>query len=146
MCIFNGLGLEYKLQTGVAEIIHGASKSKGRVKVVPLGFAYHKDLGSIHVGEPIYFRRSGKNMLVTRGNIDSSFASQNYVDFFTKSTADEDGFNIITTHGEPVTGEEIPDYMSGILCENLNICTEEAKRAISQCSPEEKVPVYNIGL
>lgn len=146
MCIFNGLGLEYTFQTGVAELIHGATRAKGRVKVVPLGLAYNKDLGSIHIGEPVYFRRSGKNMLVSRGNMDSPFASQDYVDFFDKTPTVEDGFKVITTCGEPVTGGETPDYISGVLCENIKICTKEAKKAIFQCSHKEKVPVYHVDL
>lgn len=144
MCIFDQLGLEYKFQTGIAEIVSGMAKAKKRVKVVPLGFAYRKDLGSIHIGEPVYFKRDGVNMLVTRGNIDSSFASNDYVDFFGKGAVDEDKFKLLTAKGVPVVGKEVSDYVSGVLCENLRICIDEAAQAIKPSHSKGKDQVHHI--
>lgn len=145
MCAFNTLGLEYRFQTGVADIIGQIAKRKKQVKVIPLGFAYKGKVGSIHVGEPVYFKKDNSRMLVTKGNIDSQFASEKYTNFF-KTNSEADDFKTITSDGKPVESEDIPDYVAGILCENLKICKEEAKKAISKSSPKENIPVYNVDL
>lgn len=151
MCAFKNLDLEYKFQTGIAETISKLTGAKKSVKVVPLGFAYNpKDkelLGSIHVGEPVYFKKQGQNILATKGNTDSPFASKAYANFFKKPNIDNDGFNVITKEGVPVNGKDLPDYIAGILCENLKICREEAKKAIDPTlikgTPEASyVPLY----
>lgn len=144
MCAFKYLDPEYKFQTGVADIVSQITKRKKQVKVVPLGFAYEGKIGSIHIGEPIYFKKDGAHMLTTSGSVNSSFASKSYVDFF-KNSKEADDFRVITDHGKPVEDENISDYIAGVLCENLKICKSEAKKAISP-TPTEKVPEFNIEL
>lgn len=151
MCAFTGISLAQRFQTGVAEIVNAATKIKSRVKVVPLGFGYKRSfgfftkLGSIHVGEPIYFKRSGNDVLVTRGNMDSPFADKDYVDFFDRAPQD-DGFSVITSQGKPVEGKDVSDYIAGVMCENLRISELEAKNAISNERLKEKVPLYKMDL
>lgn len=145
MSAFRDLEIEYKFQTGVADIISQIVRKKEQVKVVPLGFAYKGKLGSIHIGEPIYFRKDGQQMLASGGNVNSPFASTDNVNFF-KSAKDSDSFKVITEHNQPVDGENLPDYIAGVLCENLKICKAEAKNSISQTLPKEEVPIYNIDL
>ncbi|MFA7659346.1 MAG: 1-acyl-sn-glycerol-3-phosphate acyltransferase [Candidatus Gastranaerophilaceae bacterium] len=143
MAMFEDLDLKYKFQTGVAGIVNRASKSKKSVKVVPIGFAYNEEsekfLGSIYLGAPVYFKPDGQNLLVNRGNTGSGFASQNYVDFFSQSSNRVDDFKTITSQGQPVTGRDLNDYVAGILCENLKICREEAKKQLPTNSLGEKV-------
>ncbi len=144
MIMFKDLDLEYKFQTGVGEIINKLTTAKKSVKVVPLAFAYNNEskqfLGSIHVGEPVFFKKQGANVIFSEGNMDSSFASQKYVDFFKDA---EDGFRTITEKGHPVIGKDLPDYIAGVLCENLRICKEEAKRQLPIKSLGDKVIKFN---
>lgn len=139
MCAFKNLDPEYRFQTGVGDIINQISKKKNRVKVVPLGFAYNGKNNSIHMGEPIYFKKENGHILATSGSVKSNFASSSYADFFKKNTR-EDGYSLITKNGIPVEIEEAPDYVAGILCENLKICRDEAKKAISKEALHKKGP------
>jgi len=129
MCTFKNLDLEYKFQTGIADTINKVTKTKNQVKVIPLGFAYKKKVGSIHIGEPVYFKREGEQILSTRGNILSEFASPQYTNFFGPDIDKRNEFKIITKDGISVEGKDLSDYIAGILCENLKICKEEAKKA-----------------
>lgn len=135
--VLKGLDIEYKFQTGVAEMVNAVVGTKKSVKVVPIGFAYNEKskqfLGSIHIGEPIYFRRHGKNIEFSNGNIGSEFTSQHYLDFFDINRAEHE-FNPITSQGQPITGKNLGDYIAGVLCENLKICKEEAKKQLPQKS------------
>lgn len=141
MAAFKDLDLEYKFQTGVGQMVDKLTKTKKSVKIVPVSFAYNSELkqflGSIHIGEPIYFKRNSDGVFVTKGNVDSDFALQNYVDFF--QNIPNEGFKIITDKGKPVVGKELPNYIAGVLCENLRICTEEAKKQLPQESLGDKV-------
>lgn len=137
---FKHLDMKYKFQTGIAEIINKAAKTKERVKVVPLGFSYNNPKNSpvgIHVGKPIYFKKEGQDMLVTKGNINSKLASQEYVNFY-KNGMDKDGYKKITSEGKSIDAKDMPDYIAGILCENLKICRKESKRASIKTSSNEK--------
>jgi len=145
MCVFRNLDPEYKFQTGVADIVKFISERKNRVKVVPLGFAYKGKIGSIHIGEPIYIKKNKEKTLITSGSVDSSFASKEYVDFFKKNTSTKKPFATITKRDVPVEGNDLPDYIAGVLCENLKICKAEAKKAISKGS-SENVPIYHVKL
>lgn len=146
MGVFKNLELEYKFQTGTAEMVDKIARRKKRIKVVPLGFGYQGNLASIHIGQPVYFQRDGEHILTTRGNVDSLFASSDYKDFFGQGTLDSDAFKTITSQGVPVEGRDLPDYIAGVLCENLRICVEEAKQAIAKINPPEDTPIFNIDL
>jgi len=129
--------LEDRFQTGVAEMVYKFAQKKEQVKVVPLGFSYNKKsknlLSSIHIGEPVFFKKSGDNVLTTNGNImNSEFASKDYINFFKKQSNED--FATLTEQGVPVSGKELPKYIAGVLCENLQICTAEAKKALPKKS------------
>ena len=139
---FKKMRLQDKFQTGVAEMVHKLAQKKEQVKVVPLAFAYNDKsktlLSSIHIGEPVFFKKNGNNVLATSGNVmKSDFASKNYIDFFKKQSDEE--FTTLTEKGIPVSGKELPSYIAGVLCENLQICKEEAKKVLPKTSLKDKV-------
>lgn len=82
------LGLRDKFQPGVGSMVQAALRGKSRVKVVPIGFAYaankkeKQPLGSIHIGEPVYFYRDGAQVLTSIGNATEDKASKPYQAFF----------------------------------------------------------------
>ena len=43
-------------------------------------------------------------------------------------------FATLTEKGVPVSGKESPSYIAGVLCENLQICKEEAKKSLPKTS------------
>lgn len=129
-CLFEELPFENKFQTGVAEIVNKLINHKKRVKVVPLGFASSGDLGGIHVGAPIYFKRVNEKTYATAGNNLSQFVSPDYRNFFIADKLDEEGYKLITNQGQQVSEKEAPDYISGLLCENLRVSKEEAKLSL----------------
>lgn len=139
MAAFKG-DLKSKFQAGVGSMVYRALGKREQVKVVPLGFAYNKKakplLSSIHVGEPVVFKLDGDTVLTSRGNTTSSFTAANYREFFEKSDSD---FSTITEQGTPVTGKNTTDYIAGVLCENLRICTEEAKASLPKATLGDKV-------
>jgi hypothetical protein len=130
MSKFKELDIEHKFQTGVGKMIQLASTGKQRVKVVPLGFAYDGELGGINIGEPVYFKKDGKKILTSQGNIKGQ-KNDPYQNFFEQGKADEDGFYVITKNGTPVTDASRADYISGLLCQNLKICKEKALKSLS---------------
>lgn len=136
MAGFKNKDLKEKFQTGVAEMVYKFVQKKEQVKVIPLGFAYNKKskplLSSINVGEPVLFKKDNDKILVTKGNMDSTFTDKNYINFF-KRQADQT-FATITEQGNPVIGRDLPNYIGGILCENLRICREEAKNLLPKTS------------
>lgn len=116
-----------KFQLGTAEIVTKIADKMPDVNITPLGFAYGKksNADSIYIGETLVFKKQGKHMETSVGNIQSPFARQNYKDFYkNKDKA------IITNNSIPVEGKELSPYVGGILCENLRICREEALAAI----------------
>lgn len=142
MAAFKG-NLKSKFQAGVGGIVYRALGRREQVKVVPLGFAYNKKskplLSSIHVGEPVVFKKEGDAVLTSRGNTTSSFTASNYRDFFSKANGE---YATITEHGMPITGKVSTDYIAGVLCENLRICTEEAKASLPKVTLGDKVIEY----
>lgn len=97
--------------------------------MIPLGFSYSGELGGIHIGDPVYFKRDGRKILVTQGNI-SGHPDDDYQHFFEKNVADADGFHVITKYGQPVTDHSIADYISGLLCQNLKNCREQSYKTL----------------
>ncbi|OGI25009.1 MAG: hypothetical protein A2287_09315 [Candidatus Melainabacteria bacterium RIFOXYA12_FULL_32_12] len=150
---FSDLELKKRFQSGVSELIQIETGQKKRVKVVPLGFAYspiEKNSGIIHIGNPVYFQKEGNYISVNSGNITPEKGSQGYKEFFYKenSTKDkplsseindestdprtENKRKVLTANGIPLTEKEQVPYISGVLCENLRICKEEAKKKLPE--------------
>ena len=75
MSAFKNLDLKRKFYPGIGRMIQSAARKKKRVKVVTLGFAFDKNkageqpLGSVYVGQPIYFRQGEDgNLLLQSGS------------------------------------------------------------------------------
>lgn len=137
--IFKNAPLENKFQLGVGEIISKITDKIPEVNVTPIGFAYNKGKNksagdSIYIGKTIIFKKDGENTLVSAGNISSTFAQKDYKEFF-----GNDEMATITDKSIPVKGHDLPAYISGILCENLRICKEEAKAVLPKKSSGETV-------
>lgn len=126
--IFTNRPLAEKFQLGAAEIVAKIADKLPEVRITPLGFAYGKNsktVDSIFIGEDIIFKKVGKHMQTSIGNIKSNFANPNYKDFFaSRENA------ILTNNSVPVEGKAIAEYVGGVMCENLRICKEEANAAI----------------
>ena len=116
-----------KFQLGVAELVARIADRKPEVNITPLGFAYGKksDADSIYIGETVVLKKLGEHIESSRGNISSPFAKAEYKDFFAGRNS-----AVLTDKSIPVEGRELPQYIGGILCENLRICKEEAITAI----------------
>ena len=119
--------LAEKFQLGTAEIVTKIVDKVHDVLITPLGFAYGKRSGadSIYIGETVVFKKQGKNIEASIGNITSDFAQENYKKFFNNREK-----TILTCNSIPVEGKELSQYVGGVLCENLRICREEAISAI----------------
>lgn len=150
MSAFKNLDLKEKFQTGIGHIVRTALKRKNRVKVIPLGFAFNPNksegqpLGSIYIGEPIYFKRDGKQIYTSTGNLSFEDASPPYKNFFycnsTPNTSfDNISFKAITDNGVPVTDHTQQFYIGDILAENLQICRQIALQNLPQSSLKENV-------
>lgn len=124
--------LKQRFQSGVSEMVNKLVEKVDEVNVTPIAFGYHKffkkNLTSMFVGKPIIFKQNGEFVTTTKGNIDSEFATKSYKEFFKNTKQGED--KIITDSGIPVKKEDTTDYISGILCENLEICKNEAKKIL----------------
>ena len=62
--------LEEKLQSGIGEFVKTALKTKGRVRIVPVGIKYTKEknsFGNIFIGKPIHLKQEGKDIIYTEG-------------------------------------------------------------------------------
>ncbi|MGN1152549.1 MAG: lysophospholipid acyltransferase family protein [Candidatus Gastranaerophilaceae bacterium] len=62
--------LEKRIQPGIAGFIKKAINNKKSVRVVPIGLKYTDEknsLGNIFVGKPMYFKKSGNDMVYTEG-------------------------------------------------------------------------------
>lgn len=132
--------LKERFQSGVSEMIAKLMDKTDEVNVTPLAFAYNKfsrkNLTSIFVGKPITFKRENDFVTTTKGNIDSDFASKRYKKYF--ADINENESKTITDQGIPVEQTEVSDYISGILCENLEICKNEAKKNLPKTSLGDK--------
>lgn len=100
---FTKMNERTKFQPGVGDIIYAAAKKKKRVKVVPLGLAarekfrpgfkkpkkWKTPLGSIHIGEPVYFTLEDGKIHTTTGNITRENAFDGLRKFFWHETSNE---------------------------------------------------------
>lgn len=125
--VYKNASLKEKFQTGVAKLVAKIADIAPEVKVVPLGFAYGKRFGadSIFIGETVTLKKQGFNMEASIGNINSKFARDSYKDFYNGRES-----AVLTDNSKPVKGRALPEYIAGVLCENLRICKEEANAAI----------------
>ena len=126
--------LKEKFQLGVAEIVTKLTDRLPEVNVTPIGFAYNKGYktagDSIYIGETVTFKKDANGTYASIGNVLSPHARNHYKKFFGNQNN-----TLITKNSIPVKGKEISEYIGGILCENLRICTEEAKAALPKSSP-----------
>lgn len=166
---FKWLDLKQKFQVGIGELVRQAARRKERVKVVPIGFAYNgnkkenQSLGSIYVGEPIYFIQIDKKLFVTTGNITEDIASPAYKQFFYRYDVQENpGSQVDTGTGEqptfmfvdnkyykcitdanvPVIGKDVASYVADVLAENLQICRSKAIDMLPTSSLGKEVTYY----
>lgn len=144
MGMFKLLDLKYKFQPGIAGIVRSALKQKESVKVVPIGFAYNDKsknfLGSIYIGKPVCFKQDGDFIRVNNANIDLISATPSYKKYFSLNEENLHSTKIISDDGIPLKGREQNPYIAGILCENLKICTNLAKKQV----PEKSAGINNI--
>lgn len=168
--VFKWLDLKQKFQIGTGDLVRQASRRKERVKVVPIGFAYDRNkketqsLGSIYIGEPVYFIEEDKKLYVTTGNITEDVASPAYKHFFYRfgnlqenpglhvdSSAGEqltfmlvDGkyYKCITDANVPVLGKDLAPYVADVLAENLQICRSNAIEMLPKTSLGKEVVHY----
>ncbi len=140
MTSFRNLTLREKFQPGVADMIQVAARSKKRVKVVPLGFACKKGLYSIEVGEPVYFKRDGKGLKTSTGSVTPENSGEDYRRFFwpedRKAETEDDGliWRTLTREGEPLGGRDLNRVISGVLCRNMEIAREKARKKLPKKS------------
>lgn len=124
----------YKFQPGVSSIVKKAAENKSRVKVVPIGFAHNAKTSAIHIGEPVYFRKTDQGYYATKGNCHSKYFDKSLSKFY--DGAEE---AIITENGVPVTSDKIIPFISGILLKNLECCSKEAKHDLHNSVPKEYI-------
>ena len=152
LAVRDDLDLFDRFQRGVASLINKILAIKKNVTVVPVGFSYggktkglngkflgENGLNGMSIGTPIEIKRAGDTTTITTGDIlkkeDSCLFS-----FFNKH---KDAVNIpITSGGEPVKQDEIPDYLKTILCENLEINADLAKKKLEIPLNENEVSMY----
>ena len=112
------LPFEERFQDGISSIIERITSTGRTAKVVPLGFDYNKDsqiLGSIYIGEPIYFKKSGNRMLTNSANSTSEFTPAKFKDTFNGRFIKEiKGIKEISNH----------------IIENMKICMAEAHKRL----------------
>lgn len=138
MCAFKNLDPQWKFQSGIADIIRAVAQRKGSVRVVPLGFAYKKDVGSIHIGTPLYFKQDGDKILFKDGIVDENLQDKQYIDFMKNANeSDSEGYRVITDNGEPVPARKSREYVSGVLCENLTASKKKAAEQIKDVGTEK---------
>ena len=146
MSAFKKLDLKKKFQVGVGHMIRTALKRKNRVKVVPLGFAFNPNnpekqpLGSIYIGKPVYFKKVGKQIYTSTGNISFESASETYRKFFYYNNSpnvyfdDAIPYKVITNNGVAVTDHTQQAYIGDILAENLQICRQMSLQTLPKNS------------
>jgi Acyltransferase len=140
MAAFRRRNLHQRFQSGIGELVRTVAQTKKRVKVVPLGFAYNTrskgTLGSIYIGQPIYFQREGKHLLVNAANITSETASGNYRQYFDPDNqkgvtmVEGERYKTLSERGQPLEKREWGPYIADVLCENLRICKEFALNSL----------------
>lgn len=136
MGMFKDLDLRDKFQPGIGGIVKKALLNKKQVKVIPVGFAYNNKtksfLGSIYIGEPVCFKSDNNKIFINQANIEFDLAKDSYKKFWNYKQKAIDEFKPILHQNVPVLGREQGLYIAGILCENLRICIEKAKRQLPQ--------------
>jgi len=145
MSIFENLNPQWKFQSGIANIVKAVLKKKEQVKVIPLGFAYKKDVGGINIGKPLFFKKEGRNILFKPGDVDKNTQDEKYVDFINNSTSRNGWYNIVE-NGEEINQREIGDYIAGILCESLTqskIKAADSLRTVGTAKDTDTI--YNLG-
>lgn len=142
LAVRKDLDLHGRFQCGVASLINKILNLKKEVTVVPVGFAYgkgeQKELTAMNIGTPIVVKRNGENTTITKGDIEKKKNSDLY-GFFHKHKEIED--ITITSGGTPVLHGDIPDYLKTILCENLEINTELAKKKLDEPLIESQIEI-----
>lgn len=131
LAALNFLPGNYKFQPGVSSIIKNVLDTKPSAKVVPLGFAHNRELSSIHIGEPVYFKKTEMGYCASKGNADSDFFDKSLANFY--SGNDE---KLITENGLAVERDKLIPYISGILLKNLECCAKEAKQELKNSNPK----------
>lgn len=144
MCAFKDLNPDWKFQGGISDIIKAVAKKKDRVKVVPLGFAYNKKIGSIHIGEPLYFKKENDSILFTEGNVNKDLSSNEYCNYIKTTPFNEEGYRPILDNGNIVPFRKSRDYISGILCDNLVTCKKMAAQSIKDAGTETDDSVLHV--
>lgn len=136
MGMFKDLDLIEKFQPGVGGMVRSAVIDKKQVKVIPVGFAYNNKtksfLGSIYIGKPVCFKSENNEIFVNQANIEFDLAKDSYKKFWNYKQKAIDEFKPILHKNIPVLGREQSLYIAGILCENLRIFIEKAKRQLPQ--------------
>ena len=146
LAIRKDLDLESRFQIGIAELINKVLGIKKEVQVVPVGFAYgkgeNKCYNAMEIGVPLKFTRQGENTTVTAGSVPKSeFAFDGFKKFFENHKDETD--IVITENGEPVKPDNITGFIKSLLSENLNICSNEAKKKLPvDVVPDEKIILY----
>ena len=125
------LPANYKFQPGVSSIIKKTLDTIPSVKVIPLGFAHNKKISSIHIGEPVYFRKTEDGYTASRGNASSEFFDKLLAGFYSEKEE-----KLITNNGCAVERENLVPYISGILLKNLECCAKEAKKDLKNSMPK----------
>lgn len=133
LSVFNHLDFDVRFQDGVVELINKVLNIKKEVSVVPVGFAYgkgkNKGISGMHIGEPIKFKRDGEITTTTSGlALKSEFAPEVLKKFFVKHKNKTDV--VITENGVPAKLSDTPDFIKGILVENMKICACEAQNKV----------------
>lgn len=145
MALFRNTDPQWKFQTGIADIVKAAAGRKKQVKVIPLGFAYKKDVGSINIGKPLYFKKIGNEILFQPGDVEKGMQDKTYVDYVNNANS-EDGWYKITSDGNLVDLKNINKYIAGILCESLTLSKKKAGESIKNVGSKKDTDiVYSIG-
>ena len=144
LCAFKNLNPDWKFQGGISDIIKAVAKRKARVKVVPLGFAYNGKVGSIHIGEPLFFKKENEQILFTEGIVNEGLSSDEYVDYIKNVSSDKEGYRPILNNGEVVPLRKSRDFISGILCDNLVTCKKMAAMSIKHVGTEADDSILHV--
>ena len=145
LAIRKDLPLHERFQIGTAEIVNKIVTLKKNVTVVPVGFSYgkgkNKKITGLHIGTPISFSRdkSGRTTTTAGEILKSRHSNQEFISFFEKHKDEEN--IIITENGHPVRPEDATDFIKSILCENLKICSLEAKDRITKIQDSKDVKI-----
>lgn len=143
MCAFSGLDYKWKFQSGIADFIKVALNKKPQVKVVPLGFAYNRNVGAINIGKPLYFKKTEDGISFKPQEL-YKFQDEEYINFI-RNSRNENGWFKITDSNKTVDKKNIGDYIAGILCENLHLSKIKAYFSIKNVgTTKDSDTIYTI--